>query len=243
MKVFLWADEKFTLKLDGEYHGVKSAAVIEDFSPCLIEAFPHSGKLPISFIMDYRPLSHKNVDFYHLNDHIALKLKFQNIYDVGFKLLLQERVKSHGALVTIFTDGLTKIVVETPTHVESVQAPPHIKNYSIETKDSLIIIKSEGCPYLLTVFETTPHLCLKFANFVSEHTINPIFRTKTRIFDIERSTVLCEWNFESINKRPKIIERTCELPYYPTMPERIIKRIFFESLIAFSFKKQLTDYI
>jgi len=241
MKLILSAREGFALKADGNFLGnFNGDACIEDFFPCFIEMLPHSGKRAAGFFCGYGVKNNYACRFFTLPDGIFASAEFEPPAPLGFELILQKKFYDlNGTLVTVYRDGQTRIVAENCTGVETVTLPPVCHPFECAAFGSRIAVFSAVRPTTLTVFETAPKLRLIFNNVVDDFEFTPIFRTKTRLFCIEQTTVTCEWSFSATpSAEVKKIESLS--PYTPDKPLTFLRRAFFERIL---YRLPVTDLL
>jgi len=238
MNVWLNASERFSLKMNGEFFKCEENCIyIENLAPSFVEVLPHSDKKTTAFYLDYPPKSHKNCVFTLLENDLFIDVTFEINMRGDFKILHQNRFED--VLVTVYKDGVTRIVCENKNYVETVNVPCGFESFSsFKDKDS-VIIHSNGSPCFLAIFSIKDGLIPLFCNVVNDFTLSPVFHTKTRLFNLERSTVTCEWTGEK-TLSPKITNVSHASPYLPNKGKLFLERCFFERVY---FKLPLDDLL
>jgi hypothetical protein len=105
--------------------------------------------------------------------------------------------------------------------------PNTFKRFSSFKDNDRIIIQSDRSPYFLSIFSIKEKLMPLFCNVVGDFKTSPVFQTKTTLFNLEKSTVTCEWE-GSKNLSPKIINVTHASPYQLNKGKLFLERCFFE---------------
>lgn len=245
MNVYLWANDSFTLKADGAVAGGFDGCVIRNLSPMFLEAYPSSlPSAPIAFNLDYRPKTHKNAVFYAFADGYGVKLNFLPEQNKGFKLHLQKRVSD--ALITVYTDGRTRITAENSRYVETADVTLPAEEFMIKEQGDLVAVYSVGIPCFLAVFSVGERIEKLYANTVWDFEISPLFRTKIKLFDVEMTSLWIDWKRSGREIVPSVSEIMRGRPYtaeygdrflFRALCQRILNRLPAGELIAPSIRK------
>lgn len=229
MKAFITANESFALRADGQFLGCFNGKTGLNSPPCYIEALPFTPKLPVNFHLNCIPKDCGLVTAYNLKNAMLFKLSFKSHIEEVFKTYYQHKHQEVGALVTVYTDGRTHIVCETARHVETITLPHSFKDFTSTTHNGLVIVHTTKPPYYLAVFNLDNGVAPTFSDLVEEFEITPVFRIKTRYFDLERTFITREYDFKK--QTSKTISITRGNPYAVDKGEVFLKRAFFERLL------------
>lgn len=183
MKIYFWAEESFALYYDGVFKAdVRGNYIDDDFYPCNVFAVPHSGKRAVGFFLSPKLSPPTTVRAYCLDDGFFVALKFTHYEAGGYKLLTQKRVG--GVLITAVKRGYTEITVENATHVQTLSAGIS-EQFDFTVKGDAVFIRSlDARPYIAAV-NRGGELTVLFSKIVDGVEFTPLFRTKTRYFDLE----------------------------------------------------------
>lgn len=227
MKVFLYCDSAFALKIDGQLNGCHAEVGMSFSRPRLIEALPLCGGEPVCLFADYRLKSNKNAVVHSIEDGYFIKLKFQKPIDEAFKIHYQKSFSS--ALVTVYSQGGTRIVCENGRSADVCEVPCGFTGFTAMRSSEYILVYTSGTPKFVAVFRTDGAVCLKYANVVDEFEITHLFQAKTQLYDLERSTALARWrkDFSGVDT----LEITKEHPIDTTLGKEILRRLFFERIL------------
>lgn len=232
MDFFIRANEPFGLIADGEYKGrVKSAIKISEvFKPVFVELLSERGNAPISFLVPVMDAlnSCNGIKAYKIKRGTFLDVRFLPVYNKQFELLCQKKFED--CLVTIYEDGVVRVVCENERSAEISEIPVTIKNLNIEKKDENIFVYSNKPPYFISVFSVGKRIKKIMENVFDEITFSPVFRTKTRLFDLEETIVEAEWFFDADGAKTKEKRVTRGIPFFK-YEESFIGRIFFNRVL------------
>ncbi|MBP5308725.1 MAG: hypothetical protein J6Z34_06290 [Clostridia bacterium] len=232
MKTFFWADEPFSLKADGEFLGnFFGAAAVDDLPQSFIEIFPHSYGEPVRFFSDKRPISRKNVIFYNLKNALLARIVFPVNVKTPFRLLYQKKFEAQNILVTVYSDAGVKIVAENALTAAIAEVPQGFYSFNAEIKNDTLAVYSSGSPSFAAAFSTVGDLSLLFSKVVDKFEFNPVFRTKNRLFDLERTVVTCDWRVSENGFTPTVTDTVKGDPWRVSFPPKKTERIFFERIM------------
>ena len=231
MKLYVQANENFAMRADGEFLGnFKTTAAIDSVVPAYFEILPHFFGEPFCFYLNYRPKSHKNAVFYTLpQGDVLLSVTFLPQKNNGFKLLYQTYLEPLDALITVYRDGAVKLVAENSHDAETVNIPFGAEDFAAEVFNGDIAVYSRSGQKFACIFRAED-LSLKFFKIVDDLEFTPVFRTKTRLGGIERTTAFCEWSPDKNGFSASVNNIERENPWEPSSDEKFAKRAFFERI-------------
>ncbi|MBQ9481893.1 MAG: hypothetical protein IJU84_07000 [Clostridia bacterium] len=228
MKLFLQAEEPFAVRADGNFLGNFYGCAAIEAAPSFIEVLPHSGKEPVCFFADYRLISHENAIVYDIPSGLFVRVFFRRREKSGFRLLYQKRFDD--LLVTAYIDGGVKLTVENERDAQIISVPIPREEFSAELHGDKLAVFSEGSPSFVALLKAAGDLEPLFCKVVDEFEFTPVFLAKTRLFDLERTTVSCEWQESGGKFTPAVKSVSRENPWKPDLPEKVTERIFFERI-------------
>jgi hypothetical protein len=227
MKIYTYSTDKYALKINGEMQGVFNEACIEDCGNAFLEALPVSGGEPVRFLCNYTLKSRKNAVVHTLPDGMFIRFIFPSAEPAPFCTTFQKRFGA--TLVTVYTDGATRIVCENAYSAEVVEVPRGFCNFSAECFGCYVLVKSYGAPCFATVFDVNGKISVRFANVVDNVETSPAFRTKTRLFNLEHTTVECIWKLS--DGAVQLEKITHARPYAQGFGEVALRRAFLERVL------------
>lgn len=227
MKLYISCESAFALKADGQFLGRFCDACVMLSKPRFIECIPLSGEESVCFFADYRLKSRKNALVHLLDDGLYVQIFPRINTDTRFYTCLQKELC--GALVTVYRQGTTRIVCENRTSAEIAEVPHGFDGFCAEQIQHSVAVFSSGTPKYLAIFEVGAKIRLLFANVVDDFEFTPVFRTKTRLFNIEQTTVTCEWS-SALDSVCGIIPEH-KRPYRAPLGKHVLRRAFFQSIL------------
>ncbi len=188
--------------------------------------YPLSGKQEIVMRAGFPLEGTAGTEVYATPYGTAVRLEFSP-RPAPFVLLHQRR---HGdTLVTAYSEGRVRVVAENKSF--AAVAEGFGSGFDSVERNGRVYCFSAGRPHFVAVFETRPFPRTLFAGEAEEFEISPLFRTKRRLYDLERTTADVEWTERDGRLYGRVLETATENPAERGMHPRILGRIFMERVI------------
>ena len=231
MNLFLRARTGYSLKIDGELKGAFAGDVkiAELAAPSLIELLPHRGGESVCFLADGNLKNADNFNVYKISDGYFVDVFFGKNNKKGFKVLFQKRFGE--ALITIYRDRETRVVAETKSSAEVCVLPVCPESFGARLDGKVLYVYSTTPPHCVCAFSLERGVKKVMENIFDEIEFSPVFRTKTRLFDIENTVAEVEWKYSAGEMRAekKKLEKGASDERIKT--DFFKQRIFFERVL------------
>lgn len=249
MYYYFSSDYPSAIKLGGAFLGligntVKSVNICGD-SPPFIEVCPLGGKQKqINFMLNEDFLSAPPDNTIITDLKGGYLIKFTDSLDYfDFCVIAQKR--SENALITVFTDGSSKISIETKSDffVENIKMKidSALIDFFILNGEQFVSVHIKNQAEYLVIFHLGKTIRKVFFKQVESFSIKDTLITNEKLTDIAKHVVNCSWEFSegsfksitsSISSRPDFSPNT--------LHERILPFAFLEELLVGG---DISDYL
>lgn len=231
MPTYIWARERFAINLDGEFCGnFPGAAAIGGAEDRFVEILPHSGKRCVRFLLDDKLSERDDLFVYDLGGSILIKPVFKSEKDGDFRLIMQKKFSLPPALVTVYSEGGTKITVENQTGVETINVPDGFRDFDAFLFGEHVAVTAGDRPKFAAVFSIGTDVKNIFKKVSMGVEFGETITTIERLGGVEMPTVTCRWEQKDGKFLPTVTDTSFACPWNKSRGEKFTARAFFYRL-------------